>query len=351
MTKISNPITIKSVTFKNRIGMSPMCQYSATDGFANNWHNVHYTTRAVGGVGLIIVEATAVSPNGRITPYDLGIWKDEQISDLKILAEDIHSHGSVAGIQIAHAGRKASHDVPWKGSKQLNVHEGGWQTMAPSPISFDPEDISPIEMTISDIRTIINQFRDAARRAFDAGFKVLEIHAAHGYLIHQFLSPLSNTRTDDYGGNFENRVRLLLEITSAIKEVWPSSHPLFVRISATDWVENGWNLIESVKLSASLKEKGIDLIDCSSGGNIISAKISKEAGYQVPFAEAIRDTGIMTAAVGLIDTEEQISNILENEKADIVLLGRELLRNPYFVLNSINNKSWPLQYLRAKRHP
>ena len=348
MAKIDDPITIKSITFRNRIGMSPMCQYSAIDGFVNNWHYMHYGTRAIGGVGLIIVEASAVSPEGRITPSDVGIWKDEHISELKKLVENIHSNGSIAGIQIAHAGRKASHAAPWNGSKQLISSEGGWGTIAPSPIPFDPSEKSPNEMTYSDIKAIVNQFRDGAKRALEAGFKVLEIHAAHGYLIHEFLSPLSNIRTDKYGGNFENRVRILLEVVNAVKEVWSSNLPLFVRLSATDWVENGWDLNESVKLSSLLKQKGVDVVDCSSGGNIISAQIPVEKGYQIHFAEAIRETGIMTAAVGMITSAEQISNILENEKADMVLLGRELLRNPYFVLKAIKNQNWPIQYLRAK---
>jgi len=352
MAQLNQPLTIKSVTLKNRIGMPPMCQYWAKDGFANNWHYVHYGTRAVGGSGLIILEATAVAPEGRITPFDLGLWNDEQITELEKIAEFIHQQGSVAGIQIGHAGRKASHNSPDKGGKQLAVNNGGWQIIAPSEIPFDTTERLPVALDQAEINKTIALFKDTALRAKKAGFKVLEIHGAHGYLIHQFLSPLSNTRTDDYGGSFENRIRLLLEITDAIQTVWPAELPLFVRLSATDWAEGGWNLDETVKLCQILKEKGIDLIDCSSGGNIATAKIPVAPNYQVPFSEAIQKTGILTATVGLITTTEQISEILENEKADIVLLGRELLRNPYFPLTSTlkttHEIDWPIPYLRSK---
>lgn len=348
MSKINESLTIKSVTFRNRIGMSPMCQYSSEDGFANHWHFVHYGTRAVGGVGLVMVEATAVSPEGRITPYDLGIWKPEHIAGLKEITDFIHSHGSVAGIQIAHAGRKASHNSPTKGGNQLSANEGGWQTIGPSALAFDSSENPPLEMTLSDISLVVEQFRNAAKRALEAGFKVVEIHGAHGYLVHEFLSPVSNKRTDKYGDRFENRSRLLLEIVDAVKEVWPEDFPLFVRLSVSDWVEHGWDLSESLKLSVMLKEKGIDLIDCSSGGNVATARIPVAPGYQVPFAEAIREKGIMTAAVGMITTKEQVSEILETGKADMVFLARELLRNPYFALKAIEELTWPVQYLRAK---
>ena len=348
MAKIDEPLTIKSITIKNRIGMSPMCQYSALDGFANDWHYVHYGTRAVGGAGLIMVEATAVSPEGRITPFDLGLWNDDQIIELQRISEFIHKHDSVAGIQIAHAGRKASHDSPSKGGKQLSKMEGGWETIAPTSISFDPSEIAPKEMDKTDLNDIVEKFKDCALRAKKAGFKVLEIHAAHGYLIHEFLSPLSNHRTDEYGGNFQNRTRLLLEIIEAVKLMWPAENPLFVRLSATDWADGGWSLEESVELSSILHEKGVDLIDCSSGGNIVTAKIPVGPCYQVPFSDAIRKTGIMTSAVGMITTKEQIVEIIEEEKADMVFLARELLRNPYFALNAIQNTDWPAQYLRAK---
>jgi len=330
--------------------MSPMCQYSSNEGFVNDWHFVHYGTRAVGGAGLILLEATAIAPEGRITPFDLGLWNDEQIAGLKRITSFIHEHGSVAGIQIAHAGRKASHDSPANGGKQLSPEEGGWQTIAPSAIPFDPSETAPHSLDKSEIKTLIEQFTATASRANQAGFNVLEIHAAHGYLIHQFLSPLSNSRTDEYGGSFENRIRLLLEIVDAVKTVWPKNLPIFVRLSATDWTDGGWNLDETVELSRILHEKGIDLIDCSSGGNIPTAKIPVGPGYQVHFSEEIKKTGIMTAAVGLITITEQINEILDSEKADLVLLARELLRNPYFPLHAgtADKLSWPTQYLRAK---
>lgn len=347
MNDLNSPIQIKSVVFKNRIGMSPMCQYSSTNGFANNWHFVHYGTRAIGGVGLIIVEATAVAPEGRITASDLGLWSDDHIAELKHITEFIHSHGAIAGIQIAHAGRKASHDVPANGSKQLAVKEGGWQTYAPSAIPFESGEIPPLEIEKHEIKIIVEQFKSAAFRAKHAGFKVLEIHAAHGYLIHEFLSPLTNLRTDEYGGSFENRTRLILEIITAVKTVWPEEYPLFVRLSATDWMEGGWSLEETIELSKLLKNNGVDLIDCSSGGNNLDQKIKIGPGYQVQFAEAIRKTGVLTSAVGMITTFDQINAILSTQKADMVLLGRELLRNPYFSLKS-ESAEWPNQYLRGK---
>ena len=352
MAKIHDPLTIKDVTIKNRIGMSPMCQYSAVNGFANNWHFVHYGTRAVGGTGLIMLEATSVSPEGRISPLDLGLWNDTQIVGLQKIATFVHQQGAVAGIQIAHAGRKASHDVPSNGGKQLSVLEGGWPTVAPSPIPFGPTEIAPDELDTSEIKTIIGQFKATALRAKQAGFKVLEIHAAHGYLIHQFYSPLSNNRKDEYGGSFENRIRLLMEITAAVQTVWPAEYPLFVRLSATEWTEGGWDINDSVELSRRLKELGVDLIDCSTGGNISNASIPVEPGYQVRFSEEIKKTGILTSAVGLITTKEQITEILETEKADMVFLARELLRNPYFTLHSAHDTgievTWPKQYSRAK---
>jgi 2,4-dienoyl-CoA reductase-like NADH-dependent reductase (Old Yellow Enzyme family) len=347
MAKINESLSIKSVTIKNRIGMSPMCQYSSVNGFANDWHFVHYGTRAVGGVGLIMVEATAVAPEGRITLSDLGLWNDTQIVGLQKITNFVHQHGSVAGIQIAHAGRKASHDSPSKGGKQLSIHEGGWHTVAPSPIPFDTSEVTPDELDISEIKVLVEQFKATALRAKQAGFKVLEIHAAHGYLIHEFYSPLSNQRSDEYGGNFENRIRFLLEIIDAVQTVWPEDLPLFVRLSATDWVEGGWDLEETVQLCKILKKKGVDLIDCSSGGNIVHQKILISLGYQVPFSEAVRKTGILTSAVGMITSVEQISSILEEEKADMAFLARELLRNPYFALK-LEGADWPEQYLRAK---
>lgn len=352
MSKLFKPITIKSISFKNRVVMSPMCQYSATDGFANDWHLVHYGSRAIGDAGLIIVEATGVSPEGRISPGDLGIWKDEQIEPLKRIVDFIHSNGSIAGIQLAHAGRKASHQAPWLGSDQITLENGGWQTVAPSSIPYSIVEEPPVELDEAGIKKIIQDFRSAAQRTLDAGFKVLEIHAAHGYLMHEFLSPISNHRTDQYGGSFENRIRLLLEVTNAVKSVWPDNLPLFVRLSATDWVDDGWNVKETVKLATILKNLGVDLIDCSSGGNAIDQKIILGPGYQVAFSDAIRKTGILTGTVGMITSAEQAEEILNEGKADMVLFGRELLRNPYFPLISGSKMDkeiqWPVQYLRAK---
>jgi len=352
MSRINESLSIKSITIKNRIGLSPMCQYSATNGLVNDWHIVHYGTRAVGGVGLLMLEATAVAPEGRITPFDLGLWDDNQIAGLERITRFAHEQGATTAIQIAHAGRKASHDSPANGGKQLSIAEGGWQTVAPSAISFDSTEIPPHELNEVEIDHIVDQFTATALRAKQAGFDVLEIHAAHGYLIHQFLSPLSNKRTDEYGGSFENRIRLLLKIVTAVKTVWPQELPLFVRLSATDWNEGGWNLEETVKLSEILHQQGVDLIDCSSGGNISTAKIPLSPGYQVHFSEEIKKTGVLTAAVGLITTVEQMNSILSDKKADMVFLGRELLRNPYFpivsTLRSDREIEWPIQYLRGK---
>lgn len=352
MSKLFEPITIKSISFKNRVVMSPMCQYSATDGFANDWHMVHYGSRAIGGSGLLIIEATGVSPEGRISPGDLGIWKDEHVEPLKRIVDFIHSNGSIAGIQLAHAGRKASHLSPWLGSDQITIENGGWQTVAPSGLPYSIIEEPPAELDEAGIKKIIYDFRSATQRTLEAGFKVLEIHAAHGYLMHEFLSPISNHRTDKYGGSFENRIRLLIEVTNAVKSVWPDNLPLFVRLSATDWVDDGWNLEETVKLASILKDLGVDLIDCSSGGNAIDQKIILGPGYQVSFSDAIRKTGILTGAVGMITSAEQAEKILNEGKADMVLFGRELLRNPYFPLISGSKmkeeSEWPVQYLRAK---
>jgi 2,4-dienoyl-CoA reductase-like NADH-dependent reductase (Old Yellow Enzyme family) len=325
-----------------------MCQYSARDGYANNWHYVHYGTRAVGGTGLIMLEATSVVPEGRITPYDLGIWNDNLIDNLQVITDLIQKQGAVAGIQLAHAGRKASHDSPDKGGKQLNSSEGGWTTFGPSSIAFDAGETPPQALDKSGIENVIKHFENAALRAFKAGFNLIEIHAAHGYLIHQFLSPLSNQRTDEYGGTFENRIRFLVEVVAAVQRVWPQDLPIFVRLSATDWKAGGWTPEETIQLSEILLNKGVDLIDCSSGGNVSDAKISIADGYQVPFSAAVKKTGIRTAAVGLITQLHQIEEILSNNQADLILLGRELLRNPYFGLQ-IENNPWPKQYLRAKK--
>lgn len=348
MNHTYSPLKIKSITIPNRIVMSPMCQYSAHNGFANEWHMVHYGTRAVGGAGLIMVEATAVAPEGRITPYDLGIWKDEQIAKLQEITSFIHQQGSVAGIQIAHAGRKASHDKPDAGGQQLSISDGGWETVAPSAVAFDEGETPPTGLDKECINEIITQFAEAAGRALASGFKVLEIHAAHGYLIQEFLSPLSNKRTDEYGGSFENRIRLLFEVTEAVQKIWPKELPLFVRLSATEWVDGGWDIEDTVNLSRLLRDKGVDLIDCSSGGNVPHARIPLEPGYQVQFAMTVKSTGILSSAVGLITESDQIEDILSSGKADLVMLGRELLRNPYFALETKNSK-WPNQYLRSKK--
>ena len=353
MSKLLSSLSIKGVTLRNRIVVSPMCQYSSVDGFANDWHLVHLGSRAIGGASLIIQEATAVSPEGRITPADLGIYKDENIEKLQSINRFIHQHDSVAGIQLAHAGRKASCATPGNGGKQLKSDGGGWRTIAPSAIAFNPDDDAPQALDTDGIKKIIGDFKAAARRAVQAGYKVVELHAAHGYLVHQFLSPLSNHRTDNYGGSFENRIRLLMEIVNAVKEVWPQNLPLLVRISATDWADGGWNVEEAVQLSALLKQAGIDLIDCSSGGLVPYAKISTGPGYQVAFAERIkRETGILTGAVGMITEVQQAEDILTNEQADLIFIARASLRDPYFALHAAkqlgDDIAWPLQYQRAK---
>ncbi len=353
MSTLFSPLTIKDITFKNRIVISPMCQYSAEDGFATDWHLVHLGSRAVGGAALIIQEATAVSPEGRISPGDLGIYKPEHIDKLKQITAFIHEQGAVAGIQLAHAGRKACYANPWDGGKQITVKNGGWSTVAPSAISFYPDDEAPQEMDETGIQKVIDDFRTAALRSLQAGYKLLEIHAAHGYLLHQFLSPLSNHRQDNYGGNFENRARLLFEVVKAVQSVWPHNFPLFVRISATDWAEGGWDINEAVQLSSILKLNGVDLIDCSSGGLVPYQKILLGPGYQVPFAERIKkETGILTSAVGLITEAKQAEDILGKGQADLIMIARESLREPYFALHSAlvlgDNINWPLQYTRAK---
>jgi 2,4-dienoyl-CoA reductase-like NADH-dependent reductase (Old Yellow Enzyme family) len=353
MSLLFSPINIKGIALKNRIVVSPMCQYSAEDGFANDWHLVHLGSRAVGGASLVISEAVSVSPEGRISPGDLGLWKDEQIDMLKRITGFIHDNGAVAGIQLAHAGRKASFRAPWQEPKQIAPEEGGWQTVAPSAIPFNEADTIPVALSAEDIEQVKFDFKAATIRAITAGFKVVELHGAHGYLIHQFLSPLSNARTDQYGGSFENRIRFLLELVEVVQEVWPAENPLFVRISATDWAEGGWTEEESVQLSAILKEKGVDLIDVSSGGLARQQQIPVFPGYQVQFAESIKkETGILTGAVGLITEAEQAEKILEDGKADLIFLARELLRNPYFPLTASETLDaevkWPVQYERAK---
>ena len=353
MSMLFELLTIKSVTFKNRLVVSPMCQYSSEDGFANDWHLVHLGSRAVGGAALIIQEATAVSPEGRITPDDLGIWKDDHIARLKNIASFVHAQGSLMGIQLAHAGRKASHAIPWKGGKLLLASEGGWQNVAPSAIPFAEGTAAPRALTQDDINKIIDAFKQAAIRAVKVGYDVIEIHSAHGYLIHEFLSPLTNQRNDDYGGSFENRTRFLLEVIKSVKEAWPESKPLFVRISASDWTDGGWTIDDSIKLGTLLKQNGVDLIDCSSGGLVPHQKISIGPGYQVSFAESIKNEAkILTAAVGLIDNAKQAEEILTSGKADLILMAREFLRDPYFPLRAAKQFEkeiiWPVQYERAK---
>ncbi|PZF74374.1 NADPH dehydrogenase NamA [Taibaiella soli] len=353
MSALFSPLQIREVTFKNRITVSPMCEYSAVDGFANDWHLVHLGSRAVGGAGLIITEATAVLPEGRISPEDLGIWKDEHIAPLKNIVAFLHAHGAVAGIQLAHAGRKASSYAPWRPQGQVPVAEGGWQTVAPSAVPYYETDHTPHALTKQEITDVVNAFAAAAERSLQAGFKVIEIHGAHGYLIHQFLSPLSNKRTDEYGGSFENRIRLLKEIIIAIRTVWPESQPLFVRISATDWVEEGWNVADSIALAKEIGPMGVDLIDCSSGAIIPKVKIPVGPLYQLPLAEAVKKgSGIKTGAVGLITTAEEAESIISSGKADLVLMARQLLRDPYFPLHAAQklgvDLKWPDQYERAK---
>ncbi|MEP7279411.1 MAG: NADPH dehydrogenase NamA [Bacteroidota bacterium] len=354
MAKLFTALQLKSVTLKNRIVVSPMCEYSSVDGFANEWHLVHLGSRAVGGAALVITEATAVSPEGRISPGDLGIWKNAHLDKLKTIVSFIHQHNAVAGIQLAHAGRKASFPAPWKGTEQLGLEVGGWQTVAPSPVPFNSQNRVPEALTTEGIKKTIIDFRDAAQRALKAGFKLVEVHAAHGYLIHQFLSPLSNHRTDEYGGSFENRMRLLVEVITAIQTVWPKDLPLFVRISATDWVAGGWNENDSVQAAILLKNMGVDAIDCSTGGIVPGVKIPLVPGYQVRFAAQVKkEAGILTCAVGLITGAEQAEEILVKEEADLIVMARELLRDPYFPLHAAKKLGaeieWPHQYLRAKK--
>ena len=349
-----SPLTLRGITLANRLAVSPMCEYSSDDGFANDWHLVHLGSRAVGGAGLVFTEATAVLPDGRISPEDLGIWKDEHISMLARIASFIRDHGSIAGMQLAHAGRKASTAVPWKGGKPIGVEDGGWSpVVAPSAIPFAEGYQTPVTLDESGIRSLVSSFAAAARRALDAGFQVIEIHAAHGYLINEFLSPLSNTRTDVYGGSFENRTRFLREIVEAVRAVWPEGLPLFVRISATEWTQGGWDIEQSVELARTIAPLGVDLIDCSSGGNVPKVRVPLSPGYQVPLAERVRqDSGVPTGAVGLITSARQADEIVRSGKADLVFLAREELRDPYFPLRAAKELgahiAWPKQYLRAK---
>jgi len=347
------PLTLRSVTLRNRIGVSPMCQYSATDGFANDWQLVHLGSRAVGGAGLVIAEATAVAPDGRITPGCTGLWSDEQVEPFARIARFLTEHGAVAGLQLAHAGRKASADLPWNGGAHLTEAQGGWETIAPSALAFgDNLPRVPRAMTEADIARVQNDFVAAARRALAAGFNWLELHAAHGYLFNEFLSPLTNQRTDRYGGSFENRTRLLLDTTRAVRRVWPDHLPLAVRISAIDWKDGGWRIEDSVALAKQLKAEGVDLIDCSLGGLVPDAEIKATPGYQVPFAEKVRHgANIATAAVGFITEPQQAEDIVRSGQADVVLLAREFLRDAYWPVHAaraLNHQlTPPIQYARA----
>jgi 2,4-dienoyl-CoA reductase-like NADH-dependent reductase (Old Yellow Enzyme family) len=344
---------IRDIEFANRVFVSPMCEYSSTDGFASDWHLVHLGSRAVGGAGLVLTEATAVLPEGRISPQDLGIWKDDHIEPLARIVRFIHEQGSAAGLQLAHAGRKASTYAPGKGQGRIPESEGGWNNVvAPSALLFTEGYPMPQALSIDGIQNIVSAFAAAARRACEAGFRVIEIHAAHGYLIHEFLSPISNQRTDAYGGSFENRTRILHEIVAAVRDSWPERAPLFVRISATDWIDDGWDIQQSVQLARQLKELGADLIDCSSGGNVAHAKIPVGPGYQTQFAEQIRrEAGILTGAVGMITSPVQAEHIMVTGQADAVVIAREFLRDPYWPLRAARELgqaiSWPVQYLRA----
>jgi 2,4-dienoyl-CoA reductase-like NADH-dependent reductase (Old Yellow Enzyme family) len=355
-TNLFTPLVVRAVTLRNRIAVSPMCEYSSVDGFANDWHMVHLGSRAVGGAGLVMTEATAVAADGRISPEDLGLWKDDHISMLAQIVRFIVGQGAAAGIQLAHAGRKASTYRPWGGhTGAVAVADGGWRPVwAPSAMAFSSDYPAPTALDPSGIAAVVRAFAAAARRALAAGFQVVEIHAAHGYLLHEFLSPLSNHRTDEYGGTFAGRTRLVREVVGAVREVWPPDRPLFIRLSATDWVEGGWTVEDSVALAGELASLGVDLIDCSSGGNTTSIRAPLGPGYQVPLAAAVRrGSGVPTGAVGLITEPAQADMIVRHGEADLVFLARELLRDPYWPLHAARtlgvDVGWPAQYLRAKR--
>jgi 2,4-dienoyl-CoA reductase-like NADH-dependent reductase (Old Yellow Enzyme family) len=348
-----SPISFRAVTLRNRIMVSPMCQYSCEDGRATDWHLVHLGSRAVGGAGLVMAEASGVEARGRISARDLGIWEDAQVPGLERITRFIAEQGAVPGIQLAHAGRKASVTVPWEGDRPLTAAEGGWQVVGPSPLPFSPAHPVPEALSAQGIAEVTGSFAAAARRARAAGFTVIELHFAHGYLVHEFLSPLSNTRTDAYGGSFENRTRLAREIARAVRAVWPDTLPIFARLSTTDWTEGGWDAVQSVELARGLKADGVDLIDCSSGGNVHGAKLPIGPGYQTPNAERVRrEAGIPTGAVGLITSAAQADHVLRTGQADIVVLARQLLRDPYWPLHAASELRaegpWPNQYLRAR---
>ncbi|MBZ5535596.1 MAG: NADH:flavin oxidoreductase/NADH oxidase [Acidobacteriia bacterium] len=352
MPHLFEQLRLRGVTLPNRIAVSSMCQYSSSDGYATDWHFVHLGSRAVGGAGLVMTEAAAITPEGRISPQDLGIWAGGHIAPLARIVRFIHEQGSNAGIQLAHAGRKGSTLRPWEGHIAIPKSEGGWRVVAPSGVAFAEGYATPEELSEEGIREIVDAFRAATGRALEAGFRVVEVHAAHGYLIHEFLSPLSNRRKDRYGGTFENRTRFILEAVTAVRNAWPERFPLLVRISATDWIEGGWDIEQSVELVRRLKDLGVDLVDCSSGGSSPFAQIPFGPGYQVPFADRIRhETGMLTGAVGMIVAPAQADHILRSGQADIVLLAREMLRHPYWPLSAARElgqvQPWPAQYLRA----
>ncbi len=352
MPQLFDPLSIRSITLPNRIAVSPMCEYSSLDGFANDWHLVHLGSRAVGGAGLVITEATGVTPEGRISPEDLGIWSDAHIEFLARIVRFLKGQGTVPGMQLAHAGRKASTYRPWSGSGAILPKDGGWVPVAPSGVAYSESYATPRALLKEEIPGIVDAFAAAARRALEAGFQLLEIHAAHGYLLHEFFSPLSNFRNDEYGGSFENRTRIAREVVSAIRKVMPENLPLFIRISATDWKAGGWDVDQAVELAKQLNPLGVDLVDCSSAGLVQDQQIVAGPGFQVPFAERIRrDASVMTSAVGLIETKEQVSEILVKGQADLVFMAREFLRDPYWPLRAAREMkqpvSWPAQYLRA----
>ena len=348
-----SPLTMRGIELRNRIGVSPMCMYSCEDGFATDWHLVHLGSRAVGGAALVLTEAIAVEARGRISPHDLGIYRDEHVENLSRIAAFVKAHGAAPGTQLAHAGRKASTARPWDGDKPLAPDAGGWSpVIGPSPIAFTDDHPVPLEMTAADIEDVVSAFEAGARRSLAAGFEIVEIHGAHGYLIHEFLSPLSNKRTDEYGGSFDNRIRLLLRIVERVRGVWPERLPLFARLSTTDWVEGGWTVDESVELARRLAERGVDAIDSSSGGNVARARIPVGPGFQTPMAQRIRaEAGLATAAVGLITSPQQADHIIRTGQADFVLLGREFLRDPYWPANAAvalgQPAPIPMQYARA----
>jgi 2,4-dienoyl-CoA reductase-like NADH-dependent reductase (Old Yellow Enzyme family) len=354
MSHLFDPLVLGSIELRNRVFVSPMCQYSCeTDGLAAPWHLVHLGRFAVGGAALVFTEATAVTPEGRISPHDLGLWSDAHVASLAPIAEFIAAQGAVPGIQLAHAGRKGSTNVPWRGGAKVDIAEGGWKPLAPSAVAFSPTYPEPDALDATGIAAVIEAFVVAAKRARQAGFKVIELHFAHGYLVHQFLSPLSNRRDDAWGGDFHGRARLALAIASAVREVWPVGLPLFVRISATDWADGGWDRPQSVRLAAALRERGVDLVDCSSGGLVPGVKIPLGPGYQVPFARAVRrEAGVAAGAVGLITEAAQADAIITSGDADAVLLARAMLNDPNWALHAARalgrDVAWPVQYERAK---